>query len=91
VPPGFYYASEAFNVTQTHDFTPGHVGFGRSDGLEDRGYGAQRWRRNNGQRWSAGSSCTVEEWWSARPAGTVEKRRSASSSSALEVADQQLD
>jgi len=89
VPPGFYYASEALNVTQTHGITPRHVGVGRSDGLEDRCYGAQRWRRNDGQWFGASSAGTVEEWFSAGSASTVEEWLGASSTSALEVAGKQ--
>lgn len=64
--------------------TLGHVGFGRSHGLENSSDHARRWIRVDGQRYGASSADTVEKWHGTGTADAVEERYRTSSTDTVE-------
>ena len=64
--------------------TLGHVGSGRSDGLENSSDHARRWFRVDGQRYGASSADTVEKRHGTGTADAVEERHRTSSTDTVE-------
>lgn len=64
--------------------THGHVGFGRSDGLENGSDNARRWFRVDGQRYGASSADTVEKRHGTGTTDAVEERHRTSSTDTVE-------
>jgi hypothetical protein len=64
--------------------THGHVGFGRSDGLENSSDRARRWFRVDGQRYGASSADTVEKRHGTGTTDAVEERHRTSSTDTVE-------
>jgi hypothetical protein len=64
--------------------TLGHVGIGRSDGLENSGNHPRRWFRVDGQRYGASSADTVEKRHRTGTTDAVEERHRTSSTDTVE-------